>query len=147
MATLSSSKRTCVVVLLVCLCASPSVLFLLLGQDTIPTLVVANHSAQDLMLIGDEETRIPSGKVVEAPWPTSNKIFHFRTDNDEEWTYKWIPTRSPYYQHRQYYIQIEADMTLYALPYHVLVPVESLPSQPDNYPLVPEEKKKKSRKK
>jgi hypothetical protein len=116
---------------------------MLFGVDMPPTILIANHSGQHLTLLGEEYTnQIPSGVVVEAPWPTAKKIFRFQNDNDEEWIYKWIPVSSPYYQHRQYYIQIEPDKKLYALSSRVDSPVEDLPPQPAGYPLPPQESAK-----
>jgi hypothetical protein len=139
MLKLPRSTLSCTILLVVFSCVVPlllSPIFILFGVDTIPTLVVSNHAEENLILIGEQEThRIPSNTVVEVPWPTSNKILRFRTDNNEEWIYKWIPTREPFYQHRQYYIQMEPDRRIYALPFLVASPTQNLPSQPDGYPL------------
>ncbi|HEY7427010.1 MAG TPA: hypothetical protein VH682_22435 [Gemmataceae bacterium] len=139
MEKVSRLKGNCVVWAAVLLSPLPLVCFMIFGVDMGPTLLIANHSGQDLTLIGEtRRNKIPSAAVVEAPWSTSKKIFRFQNDNGEEWIYKWIPVKSPYYQHRQYYIQIEPDKTLYALSFRPQSPAKDLPQQPDGYPLSPE---------
>jgi hypothetical protein len=116
-------------------------IFLIFGSDLSPTLLIANNSGKHLTLKGElNSIQIPLDSVVETPFPSSNKTFVFVVDN-EVWTYNWIPVSRPYYQHRQYYMQIEPDGKLYALSSRVNSTVSVLPPQPIGYPLEPSRKK------
>lgn len=139
----STKSLSCTAATLVGLVAQLAILVIILvfGSDKPPTLLIANNYGKNLVLKGNSKTfQIPSNSVVEVSWPSSNQTFVFEVDNTVL-VYKWIPVNEPYYQYRQYYVQIEPDGKLYALSSRVNYPISVMPPQPDGYPLEPFQEK------
>jgi hypothetical protein len=113
--------------------------YIALGPCRPANMVFVNNTGRNLVVVADgRSSPLPSGGAAEIWPPYNSQELTIQIGGGKVWRYKMAPLE--YGQSgvgHSYYLQVEADGSVFVLPFKADRPTQNLPTQPTGYPLRP----------